>query len=434
MKSIKKLFFLLIVAGLVAVAVFYFRDTKAPLINLTPDSGPVSAKTKLALGISDSGMGLKNVQVHLIQGSNRLPLLQQDFTPQTTTFEQQLDLSGLNLEQGQLRIEVSATDQAIYHFGKGNTLQKLFDLTYDTRPPVISILSKAHNFTKGGSGLVTFKLDEEADQAGVQFADHFFPAYLQDSGIYACLFAYPYYVEESSFVPRVVARDRAGNERQAGLYYRANPKNFRQRKINISKNFLDLKTPEFEALVPDGKSPLDTFLYVNRQIREQNRKQIAALASATSPVPLWEGAFTRQPKAAALAQFADHRTYYHEGQVIDKAVHWGQDLASTAQAEIIAENAGKVVWAEYLGIYGQCVVIDHGLGLQSLYAHLSQINVQKGDSVTKGQVIGRSGATGMAGGDHLHLGITVAGIPVQPIEWWDQSWLNNNIDGKLHAQ
>ncbi|MCW8860136.1 MAG: M23 family metallopeptidase [Deltaproteobacteria bacterium] len=431
MKSIKKLFFLVIIVGIISAGVFYFRDTKPPQISLTPSSGPISKKSKLLLALNDEGVGLKNLQVMVVQGANQLPLLKRDFPTQTRVVDLELDLASLKLEEGGIQIEVLATDQSIYHFGKGNTVQQLFNLTYDTRPPVISILSKAHNLTKGGSGLVTFSLNEDVDKVGVQFGEHFFPAYLQDSGIYACLFAYPYFVKSEDFVPRVVAQDLAGNERQAGIYYRANNKKFRQRKINISKSFLDQKIPEFEALVPDMTDPLEIFLYVNRDVRTKNRAQIVELGRKTSATPLWEGTFLRQPQTATLAQFADYRTYYHEGKEIDKTVHLGQDLASVAQAEIIAENSGEVVWSEYLGIYGQCVVIDHGLGLQSLYAHMSQVSVQPGEMVTRGQVIGRSGATGMAGGDHLHLGIIVSGVPVQPIEWWDKSWLENNIDSKL---
>ncbi|MCK5913509.1 MAG: M23 family metallopeptidase, partial [Desulfuromusa sp.] len=192
------------------------------------------------------------------------------------------------------------------------------------------------------------------------------------------------------------------------------------------------KTPEFETLAPEATTPLDIFLYVNREVRQQNRDRIAEFSSKTASMPLWEGNFLRQPQAASLARFADYRTYFYNGKEIDKQVHLGQDLASVAQAEIIAENGGEVLWAEYLGIYGLCVIVDHGLGLQSLYAHMSQLNVQPGDMVARGQVVGRSGATGMAGGDHLHLGIFISGIPVQPIEWWDSHWLQDNIDNKLN--
>lgn len=433
MKSIKKLLFLLIIAGLVSAGVFYFRDTEQPRITLTPASGPVAKDTKVMLSVSDEGTGLKNLKVTVIQGGDRLPLTERDFPARTGATELELELASLKLKQGAMQIEISATDQAIYHLGKGNSIQQVFDLTYDTRPPVISILSKAHNFNKGGSGLVTFRVNEEVEQVGVQFGNYFFPAYLQDSGFYACMFAYPYDTDEKTFVPRVYARDLAGNERQAGIYYRANNKRFRNRQIRISDAFLAQKVPEFEALVADAREPIAVFLYVNGEVRKQNRAKIAELGHKTSPLPLWEGAFRRQPGTATLAQFADHRTYLYNGKAVDKAVHLGQDLASVAQDEIIAENSGEVVWAEYLGIYGQCVLIDHGLGLQSLYAHMSQLDVQAGEVVTKGQVIGRSGATGMAGGDHLHLGMFVSGVPVQPIEWWDDNWLKNNIDSKLQS-
>jgi len=431
LKSLKKLFLLLIIVGLVSAGVFYFRDTKAPQLSLTPGSGPISKKTKLLLSLNDEGMGIKNVQVIVIQEGKQTPLLKRDFPPQTRVADLELDLSVLKLKEGGLQIEVITTDQSIYHLGKGNTTQQLFTLTYDTRAPIISILSKAHNFTKGGSGLVIFGLNEEVEISGVKFGDYFFPAYQQESGHYACLFAYPYDVKESAFVPRVIALDLAGNERQLGMYYRAKNKKFRQRKINISDRFLAQKIPEFESMVTDIDDPVDIFLYVNRTVRQQNRDQIAEFSSQTASTPLWNGAFLRQPKAASLARFADYRTYYYKGKEIDKQVHQGQDLASVAQAEIVAGNAGEVIWAEYLGIYGLCVIIDHGLGLQSLYAHMSQLDVQPGDVVARGQILGRSGATGMAGGDHLHLGIFVSGVSVQPIEWWDAHWLQDNIDIKL---
>jgi len=432
LKSLKKLLLLVILAGLGAGAFFYFRDTEPPQLSLTPSTGPVSHKSKLLLSLDDSGTGLKHVEVAVTQGNNRSVLLQRDFNEGTDKTDLELDPSAMNLQNGGMQIDIIATDRAIYHFGKGNVTTQTFNLTFDNRAPIISILSKAHNFNKGGSGLVTFSANEEIKDAGIQFGDMFFPAYQQPSGNYACLFPYPYFSSSSDFVPRVFARDLAGNERQTGIYYHTTNKQFRQRKIDISKSFLDMKTPEFEALAPaSAQTPLDIFLYVNREVRKQNRAKMAELAKQTSPVPLWHGSFMRMPQSAPLAQFADHRDYYYEGQKIDEAYHLGLDLASVAQSDIPAGNDGQVIWADYLGIYGLCVVIDHGLGLQTLYAHMSQLDVKVGDNVSRGQILGRSGATGMAGGDHLHFGVFLAGIPVQPIEWWDQSWLTNNIDSKL---
>jgi murein DD-endopeptidase MepM/ murein hydrolase activator NlpD len=109
------------------------------------------------------------------------------------------------------------------------------------------------------------------------------------------------------------------------------------------------------------------------------------------------------------------------------------DIASTARAEIRAANRGKVVFAQYLGIYGNVVIIDHGQGIASLYSHLSSIETSVGTLVEKDQPIGRSGTSGMAGGDHLHFSMLIHGIFVTPIEWWDQNWINVTIKSALNA-
>lgn len=434
MKSLKKLLLIVILTSAVLAAVTYFRDTAPPQVTLTPESGPVSPQTPLTLSAEDKGAGLKEVNVNLVQGDLRIQLTRQEFAAATESASIELDLTGLRLREGAFRIEISAGDHAIYHLGKGNVTEIAFDLTYDSRPPNISVISRAHNFTRGGAGLVTFSLDEPVSRTGVVFGDHFFPAFPQASGTYVSAVAFPYYVEPKDFVPRIVAVDLAGNERQTGIYYRANNQQFRQRQINITDSFLDMTLPEFRHLVPAFDTPLETFLYINQEIRKENRATVASLAAETHPEPLWEGVFLRQPRAAPQGLFADYRTYQYQGKEIDRTVHLGYDLASTAQVEIIAANKGKVIFSDILGIYGNCIVIDHGLGIQTLYAHLSQSHVSVGQMITRGEVIGRSGVTGLAGGDHLHFEVLVAGIPVQPIEWWDASWQHNNIDSKLQPE
>jgi murein DD-endopeptidase MepM/ murein hydrolase activator NlpD len=137
---------------------------------------------------------------------------------------------------------------------------------------------------------------------------------------------------------------------------------------------------------------------------------------------------------AGRAQFADQRTYLYNGQAIDTQTHLGVDIASTAQAPIRAANRGRVVFAEYLGIYGNMIILDHGQGIASLYSHLSTIETTVGTLVEKDQQIGRSGASGMAGGDHLHFSMLVHGLFVTPVEWWDQHWIDVNIKNALHGQ
>ena len=148
---------------------------------------------------------------------------------------------------------------------------------------------------------------------------------------------------------------------------------------------------------------------------------------------LWSEVFLRQPDSAPLSSFADRRTYKHDGTVIDSQTHLGFDLASLRQSPVVAENNGKVVFAENLGIYGNVVILDHGLGLFSLYGHLSSIGVAVGQSVQRGDSLGRTGETGLAAGDHLHFSIMVDGIHVDPIEWWDPKWVADHVTEKLKS-
>jgi murein DD-endopeptidase MepM/ murein hydrolase activator NlpD len=176
---------------------------------------------------------------------------------------------------------------------------------------------------------------------------------------------------------------------------------------------------------------LKGFLEINGNLRKKNNDTIAALASKTQPRMLWSEAFAPMGNAQVESRFADRRTYFFDDKEIDRQVHLGFDLASLQQAAVLASNAGVVVHADYLGIYGNCVIIDHGLGVQSLYAHLSTMTVKAGDTVTKGQEIGRTGSTGLAGGDHLHFTMLLHGTPVNPVEWWDGHWMEDRVFRKI---
>ncbi len=98
---------------------------------------------------------------------------------------------------------------------------------------------------------------------------------------------------------------------------------------------------------------------------------------------------------------------------------------------VSAANDGRVVWGSDLGIYGNCVVLDHGYGLQSIYGHMREIDVKVGDMVKKGQKMGIAGATGLAGGVHVHFGMQIDGVQVNPREWWDEHWIRDRVLAKL---
>jgi murein DD-endopeptidase MepM/ murein hydrolase activator NlpD len=431
LKTSSMLLFIVLLAVLVGGGYFYLRDTKGPGIAVIPAAGPVSSKHPPTLRLTDPGSGLKSLSVTLIQGDQTISVLSKEYPVGILEQTEPLPLEQSGIKNGPAQLRVIAVDRSIFPLGAGNTSEQLFSFEFDNKAPVIALLSRAHNLTRGGSGLVTYTLSEEVARTGVLVGDRFFPGYQQPSGSYACLFAFPFDISSGQFIPKVIAVDRAGNERQTGFYYHTNEKPFRKRKITISQQFLDAKMPPFEDQFPTAQTPLEVFLKVNQELRAKNRTYLGELGLKTSPVPLWDDKFLRQPKTATLALFADDRAYFYEGRQIDQQTHLGIDLASTAQAPLLAANNGSIVYADELGIYGQCVIIDHGLGLQTLYGHMSRIDVSAGQEVQKGQIIGNSGATGLAGGDHLHFGVILSGVPISPVEWWDSSWINNNVTDKL---
>ncbi len=425
MKNRAILFLFLVIIGLAAGYMFLY-DHESPLIGLQPHEGPVSAAKSPVLTVEDTGTGLKSLSISVSQQGKITRLPDTDFKSGVSRYTVTIPLGKLALKDGPIIIDVKAADRATL----ANKKEQSFSLEYDTHPPVISMLTTAHNINQGGVGLAIFSVSEKVKRVGIQVADHFFPAFRQEGNIYACMFAFPYNLKPADFLPRVVAEDLAGNEGTGGFYYHTRLRAVRSDRINISQAFLDKKSPEFQHYFPDIHDPLQLFLNVNNKLRAENIAKLKELSAKTAATPLWHGDFLRLPNAAPMAGFDDQRDYIFNGKKIDHQVHLGLDLASVAASPVPAANSGKVVYASELGIYGNCVIIDHGLGLQSLYSHLSHIDVAVGEQVEKGKIIGRTGSTGMAGGDHLHFGMVLDGIEVDPREWLDQHWIKDNFTSK----
>ena len=173
------------------------------------------------------------------------------------------------------------------------------------------------------------------------------------------------------------------------------------------------------------------FVKINNEMRRANNKVLSDLRLKTADKFLWSQPFIRQSHSQSESTFAEVRNYIYEGKKIDQQVHLGYDLAVTQHVGVEASNDGRVVYAAPLGIYGNCIVVDHGYGLQTLYGHLSHIDVHEGDMVKQGQVMGTSGQTGMAGGDHIHFGMLLDGVQIDPKEWWDSHWIKDHIAKRI---
>jgi murein DD-endopeptidase MepM/ murein hydrolase activator NlpD len=407
----------------------------------------IGASQELSIAVSDTKSGLRSLWVGLLKDGKEVVLHATDFPSagllkggslKETSIKFPVAPPKLGFSDGEAILRMVVHDYSWRDWWKGNKTYLEKTVVIDTQPPEIEVLSRAHNINQGGAGLVIFRTSENCSQSGVQVGDKFFPGhggFFADPLVYLSFIALGYQQGRDTDM-RVRAVDRAGNNTESSFYYHIRRKVFRKDKINISDGFLNRKIPEFSSQISQdaSKSPVDKFLEINRDLRRANFQKIALACQNPDQKMHWQGRFLRLPKSATRARFADHRTYYYNGSQIDRQVHLGIDLASVANSTVPAGNAGVVAFASAsggLGIYGKTVILDHGYGLFSMYSHLSQIAVQVGDPVARGDKLGRTGSTGMAGGDHLHFSILINGTFVNPVEWWDRKWIQNNVTSKI---
>lgn len=434
-KSSKKAF-LLIFIGLVIAGLggtyLYFAERHIPKLIVSPDNGTIGHKKSIRIEISDKGSGLSSLLVKARQNSTQVVLLNRDFQGDLRSWQYSFDLSETPFRDGPFEISIYVKDSSWAHFFQGNKRKKNLTYILDTQPPMINPKTFRHNLNQGGSGLVKYSISEPVDKTGLKMGEEYFPAYKQKDGSYLCLFSFPYSARPEKVEPILLAIDKGGNKGQTRIHHHLKKRNFPKSNIKITSQFLQRKMPQFLSRYPEYKKPgIELFLKVNNDLRSKNRAKLKQIGAKTASDFLWQGKFLRQ-SGARKSGFGVWRSYIYQGQEVDHQRHLGVDIASTARATVKASNSGQVVYAGSFGIYGQAVVIDHGLGLQTLYGHLSQIGVKNGDEVEKGQVIGRTGATGLAGGDHLHFAVLISGLPVDAVEWWDSHWIDNNIINKLN--
>jgi murein DD-endopeptidase MepM/ murein hydrolase activator NlpD len=350
------------------------------------------------------------------------------------------------LQSGPARIVVTATRRALLNLRTlTSTASKEFQVRLE--PPRIAVLSTKHYVNLGGSEMVVYRATPADVESGVRVGDLEYPGFPAagtgvpgaDASLKVAFFALLH--DQPLDTPiAAFARDEAGNQAKASFVDSVFPKPFKKSRIEIDDKFINRVVPEILEHSPELKTPppaenspemLAAFLRVNGELRRINARQITALAVKTSPQRLWHDTFVQLGNSQVEASFADHRTYIYKGKEVDQQTHLGFDLAVTAHVPVAAANSGTVLNASWLGIYGNCVIIDHGMGVQSLYGHLMSFDVKAGDTVTRGQIVGRSDSTGLAGGDHLHFTLLVGGKMVNPVEWWDAHWIADRVERKL---
>ena len=332
----------------------------------------------------------------------------------------------LGLPPGEATLVAEASDFSL----RPNLGRVEVPLVIDARKPRVSVLTGLTYIRQGGSELAVYEVDEPTSRQGVQVGDNFFPgfAHPKDPKLRIAFYAIPHDAPKTQAVA-LTATDRAGNRTDVPLSISVLERRPTSDRLPLDDNFLRSKVDEI--LGGDHPDLLAAYLKVNREVRGQNDKKLRELCQESSQERLWDTPFTQMPNSKVGAGFAEARTYVYNGAEVDKQLHLGFDLSSTARSPVPSANDGVVVFADELGIYGRTVVVDHGLGLFSLYGHLSEIGVEKGRAVAQGESLGRTGTTGLAGGDHLHFAMLLSGTFIDPLEWFDGRWIQEHLEAKL---
>jgi murein DD-endopeptidase MepM/ murein hydrolase activator NlpD len=445
----KNVYYLTLIPLVIIVFLFLWLFTvifegEKPVVILVPLPDFISQKQQFSINISDAERGLRSLKVSYNQGGNEVTIYEETFPFQGLLnregvhyFSKIIDFDPLELglAQGRVDLNIQVWDYSRRGGGDGNMTLIQHKMTVDTIPPAVRAISRMHNINMGGAGLIIYRTSSDTIESGVYVDDDFFPGFPAEKdskeGTYLAYFALRH---DSSQDPSVYlwAKDRAENTTNATFNYNIRQKSFGTENMNINDRFLTKVLPYFSFYEMDPQyTDVEKYVKINNDLRLQDNETLYNLMKETAPEKYWEGAWLRLKNAATTADFADHRKYYYKGEEIDEQYHMGIDLASLANSPVEAANGGKVLFAERNGIYGLTVVLDHGQGLGSLYGHLSEIMVVKGDLVEKGGLIGYTGQTGLAGGDHLHFGMMVYDVFVNPIEWWDAHWIEDNVTIKL---
>jgi hypothetical protein len=445
---LKAILFILCVLVLAVLAQGVFRAGSPPNVDIKPAMSAIGKKTPVTIEIEEPRRGLTSVKIELVQGDKAVTVTEKSYPPSSQFFfwSAKTEKDVLKAEIGRsvlpglmggtaiIRVTAGRAHTWLRHPGP---VVEAVSLPVKLTPPSLQVTSTQTYVAQGGCEAVTYRVGDSAVREGVRAGAWWFPGYPLPGGGKQdrfAIFAVPF--DMAAPDARLVVSDAAGNEAEHTFIDKFYPHPFKSDNVGIDDAFLNKVVPEILSQSPeltDRGNLLENYLAINRELRQKNSETIKQLARNSKPEFLWNTAFFVMPNSKPTAAFADRRTYSYQGRVIDHQDHLGLDLAVTRQAPIPAANSGVVVKAGFFGIYGNAVIIDHGYGLQTIYGHLSSIAVAEGQKIARGAIIGKTGETGLAGGDHLHFCTLLQGLPVNPVEWRDSHWIKDRIGRKLGA-
>ena len=421
----------------IAAAVALFTLSSNTVLTFTPEVKTVGMTTPVTVRIANPH-GVRHIAAFIEQGGARFPLSEVTTSAHRLLWRRHQPAQALtfdagknkapNLKEGDARITVETESDDL----AGHADSASFAVKVILAAPRVAPDDAQHYINQGGMELAVLTPGGSWSESGVKVGKYTFrsfplPGHPEQR---FAMFAYPWDLP-GSVTPLVFARNVAGTEATAPFWFKLFPKKFRTRDFPIDDALMTKLVNQIDpngTLAP-GPDILSRFLRINGEMRRKNNQQLADLRFKTEEKILWNGPFLHWGKEESM--FADVRNYTYKGKQVDQQVHLGFDLSDTANAPVHVANDGRVVWADDLGIYGNCVVVDHGYALQSIYGHMNRIDVKVGDMVRKNQSLGVAGATGLAGGVHVHFSMQIDGVQTNPVEWWDEHWIHDRIMSKL---
>lgn len=423
----RKILLVFILAIVIVPIVLLFAFSATPTVELVSPVNVIGQATLVSVRVVDRH-GVRKLTAFVEQSGTRYQaweMSQPSNAPETAASFTAGTGNLPQLKDGKAQLIVEATSNDMLR----KTTRLAREVTVVTRPPIVSVDSDTHYLYLGMADLATFNVGGSYTEAGLRVGDQNFRAWPMPDGKPGMfsLFAFAWNMPAST-IPLVYASNGTGNDVTSPIQFEF-PKKEQPRytvhDLKIDDRFIQKVVGELD---PNGSGDMVTrFLKINNDMRRANNKTLADLRLKTADHFLWSQPFLRQANASTEATFADTRNYLYQGNKIDRQTHLGYDLAVTQHVGVEASNDGRVVYASPLGIYGNCIVVDHGYGLQTIYGHLSRIDVHEGDMVKRGQVMGLSGMTGMAAGDHIHFSMQLDGVQIDPKEWWDPHWIKDHI-------
>lgn len=432
-KTYKLLFLILFIGGLFYI-VFSDKFERIKPNIIVQELSSWNLKSPISVRVEDNISGIKSIVAYIESKNSKRVLYKERFDHIVHTKDLNVSYisKGEILNDGEtLKLTIVVNDNSNWNILSGNQSVKVFHLTLDTLKPDVELVLASPYIKKGGTAIVVFgAYDTNIDKVYIASKGDIFEAIpFEEDGYYIASIAWD--VQKKYFRPYLYVYDKAKNLTKLKIDIPVVAKTYKESKIRVSDNFINGKVTEllkhFNKYEKD-MDILDKFSLINEVERNKNETLISNMTKPITPIISKKlKKFYPLKNAAYKGTFGDHRTYTYKGEYVSESYHLGADLASTRHADIVSSNVGDVVFVGDNGIYGNNIIINHGLGIYSLYGHCSKILVQVGDRVKAGEVIAHSGNTGLSLGDHLHFGIVVQGVEVRPNEWMSQEWINRNI-------